>query len=191
MGKEFLIYQAKSFYNAYINLESLYNTSKDIMFYIPSLVNGAFSIELSIKAILSMNNIKYEKEHNLVVLFSLLPEAIQNLIWEWVSRKTPVYSDKQKRNTELILISDAFTQLRYCFEDSSATSIDSRFLSVFANATIGVMFSLGYNVDYVRRQENEVDAETIRMVDEGIERNRSEVYSRNKHYIEKKTHKEK
>ena len=53
------------------------------------------------------------------------------------------------------------------------------------------MFSLGYNVDYVRRQENEVDAETIRMVDEGIERNRSEVYSRNKHYIEKKTHKEK
>ena len=90
MGKEFLIYQAKSFYNAYINLESLYNTSKDIMFYIPSLVNGAFSIELSIKAILSMNNIKYEKEHNLVVLFSLLPEAIQNLIWEWVSRKTPV-----------------------------------------------------------------------------------------------------
>ena len=34
-----------------------------MMFYIPSLVNGAFSIELAIKAILSKNDIKYEKEH--------------------------------------------------------------------------------------------------------------------------------
>ena len=191
MGKDFLVYQAKSFYNAYIHLEKIYYTCENMMFYIPSLVNGAFSIELAIKAILSKNDIKYEKEHNLAVLFSLLPENIQHSIWEWVSRKTPEYSDEQKRNTELILISDAFKQLRYCFEDSSAVSFDSRFLSVFANATIGVMFSLGYNVDYERRPEEEVDAETIRMVDEGIERNRSDVYSKNKRYIEKKALKEK
>lgn len=52
MQAEFLIFQAKSFYNAYLNLERIDMQSGDFLFTVPMLVNGAFSIELSLKAIL-------------------------------------------------------------------------------------------------------------------------------------------
>lgn len=51
MQAEFLIFQAKSFYNAYLNLERIDMQSGDFLFTVPMLVNGAFSIELSLKAI--------------------------------------------------------------------------------------------------------------------------------------------
>ena len=65
MQAEFLIFQAKSFYNAYLNLERIDMQSGDFLFTVPMLVNGAFSIELSLKAILTRNSISYKKEHNL------------------------------------------------------------------------------------------------------------------------------
>ena len=75
---EFLIYQAKSFYNAYIALEQINQLcDKPLMYYVPMLVNGAFSIEITLKAILSENQIDYGKEHNLVVLFQQLPELFR------------------------------------------------------------------------------------------------------------------
>lgn len=61
MQAEFLIFQAKSFYNAYLNLERIDMQSGDFLFTVPMLVNGAFSIELSLKAILTRNSISYKK----------------------------------------------------------------------------------------------------------------------------------
>ena len=53
---EFLIYQAKSFYNAYIALEQINQSCElPLMHYVPMLVNGAFSIEITLKAILIEN----------------------------------------------------------------------------------------------------------------------------------------
>ena len=52
MQAEFLVFQAKSFYNAYLNLERIDMQSGDFLFTVPMLVNGAFSIELCLKAIL-------------------------------------------------------------------------------------------------------------------------------------------
>ena len=51
------------------------------------LVYGAFSVEITIKAILANNDIEYGKEYNLVVLFELLPKDIQKKIWDWVCKK--------------------------------------------------------------------------------------------------------
>ena len=73
MNADFLVYQAKSFYNAYIALEQVERSTGEPMYNVPLLVNGAFSIELSLKAILVKNSIDYGKEHNLLVLFLKIP----------------------------------------------------------------------------------------------------------------------
>lgn len=51
MQAEFLVFQAKSFYNAYLNLERIDMQSGDFLFTVPMLVNGAFSIELCLKCV--------------------------------------------------------------------------------------------------------------------------------------------
>lgn len=57
-----LVFQAKSFYNAYIALEQISRQSEDdLLLLIPTIVNGAFSCELTLKAILAKNKIEYEK----------------------------------------------------------------------------------------------------------------------------------
>lgn len=142
-----LIYQAKSFYNAYIALSQLQGHSDDLLLFIPEIVNGALSVELTLKAILVEQNIPYGHEHNLKVLFDKLPEEIQNKVWFYIARKNPAYSDTVKCENELLLMSEAFVQWRYYFEKQLATSFDSNFLFAFANAAIIVMFDLGYNVE--------------------------------------------
>ena len=72
-----LVYQAKSFYYAYIALDQL-KSDDEFHFFVPKLVNGAFSVELVIKAILTEQNISYDKVHNLKILFDKLPMDIQN-----------------------------------------------------------------------------------------------------------------
>ena len=57
---EFLVFQAKSFYNAYIALEQLNQSCEPpLLYYVPMIVNGAFSIEISLKALLAINHIEY------------------------------------------------------------------------------------------------------------------------------------
>lgn len=158
------IYQAKSFYNAYINLERIHAQAGGLSFFAPMAINGAFAIEITIKAILLNLNIPFEKEHNLAVLFNLLPEEVQNEIWNWVKEKTPEYADEEKRNEELILISEVFKQCRYIYE-FDIPPFDTRFLSSFANATIGVMFKLGLNVDFELTDCDESETELSEMLE--------------------------
>ena len=47
MNTDLLVYQAKSFYNAYIALEQLSraNTEAELLCFVPMIVNGAFSVD--------------------------------------------------------------------------------------------------------------------------------------------------
>lgn len=170
MDNLILAYQAKAFYNAYIALDQLKPDEKHLLF-VPKLVNGAFAIELSIKTILVEKNIPYQKEHNLKVLFKKLPLDIQNKIWNYLAEKAPEYADIEKRENELLLISEIFVQYRYCFEGDIIAAFDERFVSAFANATIRVMFELGFNAFLTERTAS---PDEIAEIEAKIETNRIE-----------------
>ena len=157
---DFLVFQAKSFYNAHTALDQINRQSDDLMYYIPTIVSGAFSCELTLKAILSKNNIKYENGHNLLMLFELLPSFIKSEIWERLIQKAPEYNETGKFLDELILISNAFTEWRYAFEGNPVPAFDLRFLSAFANATAWTMLS-HYNVSLERSDIGEINDEEI------------------------------
>ena len=181
MKNPLIVYQAKSFYNAYVCLDQVHRSSQEMMLKIPMLAYGAFSVEITIKAILANNDINYGKEHNLAVLFELLPKDIQKKIWDWVCEKTPEYSKDKKREEELVLMSSAFEKWRYCYEES-APAFDERFLSSFANAAVGVMFLLGLNVDLAPTKMEESDIE----IEVKFSENRVKHIAKNTDYIQKK-----
>ena len=181
---DILIYQAKSFYNAYIALDQINRTCEDpLLYYVPMLVNGAFSIELTLKAILAENQIDYKKEHNLLLLFQLLPDSFQTELISHLIEKAPEYDDPEKCAEELILISNAFVDWRYPFEGKQAPAFDARFLSAFANAAIWTMFS-HYNANYVRSTDKNVTDEEI---EEMIRQNREECKNANLTLMQKKS----
>lgn len=182
MNNAFLVYQAKSFYNAYIALEQIKNAEDPLMYYVPMLVNGAFASELALKAILSEFNIEYKKEHNLKVLFDLFPTRLKDLFWKYLAYKKPEYADEEKRETELIIMSDAFVKWRYSFEGNNAPAFDTGFLSAFANAAIFTMFGLGFDASY-RQVEL---TETIEEIERKYEENRNLNYQKNLRYINSK-----
>ena len=182
MKKEWLAIEAKSFYNAYLNLEMMNRSTGGVEFFVPMAVNGAFSIELALKAILFEIGIPYEKEHNLLVLFNLLPERLQQIFWRYLACKAPEYADEKRRQDELILISNVFVEWRYSFEGNPAPVFDSRFLSAFANTAIWVMFSLGINYDIIPGQKKETDEQIFEMIDQ----NRAESLNRILEKVKKK-----
>ena len=180
---EFLVFQAKSFYNAYIALEQLNQSCEPpLLYYVPMIVNGAFSIEISLKALLAINHIEYGKEHNLVVLFMQLPDSFQAELLGHLFEKAPEYNDVQKSVDELLLISNAFVDWRYAFEGKPAPAVDSRFLSAFANAAIWTMFS-HCNVDLVPTNDN---TKTDEEIEELYQKNREDCKNTNIKLIQKK-----
>lgn len=181
MQAEFLIFQAKSFYNAYLNLERIDMQSGDFLFTVPMLVNGAFSIELSLKAILTQNSISYKKEHNLMVLFRMLPEEFQCEVIGYLIEKAPEYKDMEKFTKEFVLVSNAFVDCRYAFE-GVVPSFDFRFLAALANASIRSLLA-HYDVKLVPMEEKPMtDAE----LDKVMEDNRQQFIEKNIGYIAKK-----
>ena len=106
MQAEFLVFQAKSFYNAYLNLERIDMQSGDFLFTVPMLVNGAFSIELCLKAILTQNSISYKKEHNLMVLFRMLPEEFQCEVIGYLIEKHPSTKTWRSSQKNLFIVSN-------------------------------------------------------------------------------------
>lgn len=180
MNSDLLAYQAKSFYNAYINLEQIHFQADNLLFAIPMLVNGAFSVELSLKTILAKNNIDYKKEHNLLSLFEILPEKFQCEIMGYLFKKAPEYKDAEKFSEELILVSNAFVDWRYAFEGKSVPAFDLRFLSALANASICTVLA-HYNIDLVTMNNNESDAQ----IEEKIESNRRKCIETNIKHIQK------
>ena len=66
MRSDFLVYEAKSFYNAYIALEQLSkaDTTPELLLYAPMIVNGSFSIAQHWRCLDRKQNI-YKLEHYL------------------------------------------------------------------------------------------------------------------------------
>lgn len=182
MNKEWLAYEAKSFYNAYLNLEWMNQNAGGIEFFVPMAVNGAFSIELSIKAILVHFGIPYDREHNLLALFRLLPDQLQGIFWKYLAYKAPEYTDEKRRQDELAMISNVFVDWRYGFEGKPVPAFESRFLSAFANTAIWVMFALGINYDLVQIEDGKSDEKIAEMID----RNRAETLKTILARVEKK-----
>ena len=157
-----MTFQAKSFYNAYIALEQIGGqTEEDLLLFIPTVVNGAFAVELILKAILANNKVKYENEHNLLSLFLLLPESFQAELICNLTKKASEYKDPEKFADELVLISNAFVDWRYAYENKPVPAFDTRFLSAFANAAVCTMLS-HYNVmlercDSVEKTDKEIE----------------------------------
>lgn len=129
-----LRYLAGSFLTAYINLCAMNAEVKDPIFVVPMVVNGAFSAELSLKAILAENGIEYGKEHNLLYLFSLLPDDMLQEVVQRSWERTPAFRDTKVWINQLCLISDAFEEWRYGFEAKHALIVDTNFLQAFAQA---------------------------------------------------------
>ena len=183
MKTDFLIYQAKSFYNAYIALEQIHQSCNEkLLYFVPMVVNGAFSIEITLKAILAKNQIEYKKEHNLIVLFRLLPGSFQFELLGHLIEKAPEYKDSKKCLEELILISNAFADWRYSYEDKPAPAINIRFLSVFANAAIWTMLA-HYSVDLVPSEKRETTDDEL---EEMLLKNRKDCINANMKMIQKK-----
>ncbi len=178
-----LVYQAKSFYNAYIALEQISQTSENpLMYYAPMLVNGSLSVEITLKAILTENCIEYGKEHNLYVLFQQLPDSFKNELLSHLIEKAPEYKNTDKCVEEFLLMSNAFVEWRYAFEEKGAPALDARFLSAFANAAIWTMFS-HYNVDFVISSD---EGKTEDDINEMFRHNREEHIIENLQKIRKK-----
>lgn len=184
----FLVLEAKSFYNAYIALEQIHLSCEDkIIYYAPLVVNGAFSIELSMKAILAENQIDYGKEHNLLVLFQLLPEAFQLELLGYLVKKAPEYKETKTLCEELLLISNAFVDWRYAFEDNPAPALNTRFVSAFANAAICTMLA-HYNVSATPvPDEAKTAEERSEEIEEKFRRNRENCMKANLEIIQKKS----
>ena len=181
-----LIFQAKSFYNAYIVLEQINQLcDQPLLYYVPMLVNGAFSIEITLKAILTEKQIAYGKEHNLAVLFQQLPDSFIEEILEHLIEKAPEYADMDNFTEELILASNAFVDWRYAFEGKAVPAFDTRFLSAFANAAIWTMFS-HYNVDITPSAEK---TRTDEEIEEMFRRNREYCKDANLKLIQKNSKK--
>lgn len=184
MNADLLVYQAKSFYNAYIELDRLSRDDSNtlLLLFAPLVVNGAFSVELALKAILAKNHIEYGKEHNLLILFQMLPKSFQLELWEYLIKKAPEYAGSEKGLDELILLSNAFVDWRYAFEGNPVPAIESRFLAAFANAAIWTMFS-HYNTDLRPVAKTESD----NTIEQKFRDNREECKEINLKMIKKKT----
>lgn len=184
MNADLLVYQAKSFYNAYIALDQLgrYDSDSLLLLLSPLVVNGAFSIELALKAILAKNQIEYGKEHNLLLLFRMIPKSFQNELLKYLLEKASEYQAPEKCFDELLLLSNAFIDWRYAFEESPTPAISLRFLSAFSNAAIRTMFA-HYNTDLAPFAK----AETNDEIEQKFRENREKCKEINLKMIQKKT----
>ncbi|MFW6002477.1 MAG: hypothetical protein ACOCQD_03975 [archaeon] len=85
--------------------------------------NLAFSVEMFLKTILNIGNIKYKNNHDTKYLFDLLPQDISNIIKSNI--KEPIINETNNTNANyfydefeyyLIQNKDAFVRWRYYYE---------------------------------------------------------------------------
>ena len=109
-------FQVGSFFAAYNTLCSIYFQSDNQKYLTPMIVNGAFTAELAIKAILHETQIDFGKEHNLMYLFKLLPEDIALDIINRSMAKAEPYRNITEWINQLFAIAQDFETWRYSAE---------------------------------------------------------------------------
>jgi hypothetical protein len=102
------------------------NTTQFQMLLVPGVVCSAFSIELSIKAMLLPNG-SPPKTHNLAKLFALLPQEIQDQIVASCGKTRDGFDQS------LAAIANVFDEWRYIYESENVT-LDNAFLNSLADA---------------------------------------------------------
>lgn len=90
-SKNTLIYQAKAIYRAAIYLERIRYESGNLLFLVPVVVNAAFSVETTFKAILACEEISNENE--LISLFCIACSQIKQ------RSSSKIRLRKRRRNT--------------------------------------------------------------------------------------------
>ena len=170
MKNRVLAFQAKAFFNAYHNLQRFASQGYEAEFWVPILVNGAFSAELAMKSILIENDILYNKEHNLYELFVLLPDDFKHELLQYCFAFAPNFCDADKWITELLLISNTFIDWRYCFEGKQLPAINVGYFHAFVHAAFCTLTS-HYDVEVQKREPVDISIEEL---DKRIEKNRKE-----------------
>ena len=171
-----LKYQAGSFLTAYINLVILNNQSLSMkpgspIFTIPMIVNGAFAAELSLKAILSSCGITYEKSHNLLYLFMILPEDFALEIVNRSITAAPIFKNLDEWQKQLILISDGFEHWRYSYDTGVPIVVNFNFLQAFVQATYNTLAEHFGSVELKESLPNEnSDEEFEQCLSESVEK---------------------
>lgn len=91
----------------------------------PSIICGAFSVELAIKSLLYKKGIEV-KGHHLLKLLQKLPEEIQEEIYDRLGK------DWGDFEAQLANCDKAFVNWRYAHETTEDLNINSKFLVLFA-----------------------------------------------------------
>lgn len=102
----------QAFYNAARILWDNYN--KDSMeMIIPCVVNTSFCSELSLKALLVESGTKFDYSHKLYELFMMLPQKIQDDVFEMFKYSRYKNLSREEILTEIKIVSDYFYKIRY------------------------------------------------------------------------------
>ena len=99
---------------------------------IPSIICGAFSVELALKAILYNEGVDC-KGHPLLALMNKLPAKVQNEIQMSLAKEWPDY-DQQLKNCD-----KAFVDWRYVHEIDRELNINVNFLLLLSELCCRVM----------------------------------------------------
>lgn len=154
MKNPILCFSAKAFFNTYLNLR----LPEDPNYFIPMIVNGAFSVELAFKSILTENNIDYSHTHNLLSLFCLLPDDFVSELINRSLKRAPAYRELDKWIEELLAVSELFEQYRYIYEQKSLSPIQQPYFDSLVFAAFETM-TAHYNVDIVEAPEAQITDE--------------------------------
>lgn len=111
---------------------------------IPSSVNFCLSIELSLKELLSQNNIDFEKTHNIKALYDFLPEAIKLFLETALSKILEI--DKDNISKKIDAISNTFVEWRYYgIDEWPNKQLEFVFCEAFAGVLIRFILKLNPN----------------------------------------------
>lgn len=121
----------RGFYETWCMLDIKIDLSTVNNYTIPWIVNGSFACEVGMKYILQQNNIEFDKVHLLHELYNLLPDSHKMAITKELFEKFPSYTLEQL-NQEILLLSDAFCNFRYFYENS--LTVNMHFFKVWCLA---------------------------------------------------------
>lgn len=140
------IINSYSFYASGLSIKEskscLKNVPGQVLFgLIPSSVNFCLSIELSLKVILSQNNIQFDKTHNISKLYNLLPCAIKLFLEETLAQSLQI--NKEIIPNKISSISDVFEKWRYYgIDEWQNRQLEFMFCEKMASVLVDFLFKL-------------------------------------------------
>ena len=137
--------------------EKFCHDTADIEWYTtPATVNSAFACEVYLKAILKWFDIQHENEHRIKILYSLLPNDVQEVVKLTVLNKYGRWTDNWGFEI-LDNVSNAFVEWRYSYEhdwsESAVMQIEYSFLTALRDALRKACCDLFFNMKWEKYKE--------------------------------------